>query len=558
MQPLLENLISKHQSAFVPGRAIMDNVLITYETLHYLKLSKAAKRCSMAVKTDMSKAYDRIEWGFLKKVLQKLEVLSGLCKQAQASGKLKGLQVARRSPFINHLLFADDSMFFCKTNEANCLTLNTILSRYEQSSGQCINLNKSTVTFSAKTPPEVKARVKLSLGITKEGGVGKYLGVLENFGRRKRDVFTVLVDKIRQRSHSWTTRFLSRAGKKILLKSVLLALPTYTMSCFKIPLSLCNRIQSILTRFWWDSSPDKRKISWIAWKKLTKPKGEGGLGFREVETFNDALLAKLSWRILKNSDSLLAQVLIGKYCSDCSFMESKAKPTSSHGWRSIIAGMEVLKQGEYTTKSGYLLLSSQSSPYRASDFNWYKNIWNVPTAPKIKHFLWRAANQALPVGNLLAYRGITTDLHCKRCGGLESISHILLDCTFARSVWNLAPLLTGPASIPTTTNIKQILTEAHKSINLPPTGISSTPIYSWILWNLWTTRNQAIFENKIFSEAETLLKALRDAKSWDSANLTIEKSPKSPRFPTDRPRDATFLCNVDGAWIQSTQGGGMG
>lgn len=72
LQPLLPSLISPHQSAFVPGRAIADNVLITHEILHHLRKSQAKKRFSMAVKTEMSKAYDRIEWDFLREVLSKL------------------------------------------------------------------------------------------------------------------------------------------------------------------------------------------------------------------------------------------------------------------------------------------------------------------------------------------------------------------------------------------------------------------------------------------------------------------------------------------------------
>lgn len=177
------------------------------------------------------------------------EVSSGLCKNAQASDRLKGLQVSRKIPFVNHLLFADDMMFFCKTNTRNCEVLCDILRRYELSSGQCINLSKSTVTFSSKTPGVIKSRVQASLGINLEGGMGKYLGLPETFGRRKRDVFTGMVDKIRQRSHSWTTRFLSGAGKHVMMQSVLISLPKYSMSSFKIPVSLCKRIQSILTRF---------------------------------------------------------------------------------------------------------------------------------------------------------------------------------------------------------------------------------------------------------------------------------------------------------------------
>lgn len=137
-----------HQSGFIQGRAIADNVLITHEMLHFLKTSQATKRCSMVVKIDMSKAYDRIEWGFLRAVLEILdfqetwidwimecitmvsysflingtpngrvlptrglrqgdplspyifilctEVLSGLFQKAHTFGKLKGIQVARK------------------------------------------------------------------------------------------------------------------------------------------------------------------------------------------------------------------------------------------------------------------------------------------------------------------------------------------------------------------------------------------------------------------------------------------------------------------------------
>lgn len=54
-------VISKNQSAFIPDRAISDNVLITHETFHYLKILKAKKYCSITVKSDMSKAYDKLE-----------------------------------------------------------------------------------------------------------------------------------------------------------------------------------------------------------------------------------------------------------------------------------------------------------------------------------------------------------------------------------------------------------------------------------------------------------------------------------------------------------------
>ena len=128
-----------------------------------------------------------------------------------------------------------------------------------------------------------------------------------------------------------------------MLKSVLAAMPSYTMSCFKIPNNLCKRIQSALTRFWWDTKAEKKKMCWVAWKKLTKSFKDGGLGFRDIQTFNNALLAKISWRLLKNPSCLLARVLLGKYCKFSSFIDCSVPNSASHGWRSICLGRDLLK-----------------------------------------------------------------------------------------------------------------------------------------------------------------------------------------------------------------------
>ena len=76
LKPVLEHCISKNQSAFIPNRQILDNIIISHECLHFLKNKRQGKDGYTAIKLDMSKAYDRVEWGYLRAVMEKM----GFCK----------------------------------------------------------------------------------------------------------------------------------------------------------------------------------------------------------------------------------------------------------------------------------------------------------------------------------------------------------------------------------------------------------------------------------------------------------------------------------------------
>ncbi|XP_057785638.1 uncharacterized protein LOC131003172 [Salvia miltiorrhiza] len=167
-----------------------------------------------------------------------------------------------------------------------------ILTIYEAASGQKVNLEKSGITFSKKIPREVTFELSARLGVRHADSHGTYLGIPSTIGRSKREIFQMLEDRVRKKSKDWKRRFLSAAGKSILIKTILQAIPVYLMSYFLIPEHVCKRLNSLSAQFFWGQRHEERRIHWRNWKSLCRAKWDGGLGFRDISCFNRALLAK--------------------------------------------------------------------------------------------------------------------------------------------------------------------------------------------------------------------------------------------------------------------------
>ncbi|XP_019158935.1 PREDICTED: uncharacterized protein LOC109155745 [Ipomoea nil] len=184
-----------------------------------------------------------------------------------------------------------------------------------------------------------------TLSVAQVEDFGKYLGLPSVIGRNRRAVFAYVEQKLRQRFGSWNKRILSKAGKEVLLKSVAQAMPTYTMSIYLLPTTLCASLERLMNRYWWGQSGNDGSIHWLAWDRMCKPKKYGGMGFKRLQEFNLALLAKQGWRLLTNQKSLMARVFKARYFPSTSFYEAVLGGNPSYVWRSIMASQNLLKAG---------------------------------------------------------------------------------------------------------------------------------------------------------------------------------------------------------------------
>lgn len=252
---------------------------------------------------------------------------------------------SRRVSRINHIFFVDNSLLFYKANLRHWQKLTSLLETYEQASGQRLNKSKTAIFFSRNTPREIKEEILEVSGILVSQRYDTYLGLPALVGKSRIAAFHGIKDRVWGRLQDWKLKFLSQAGKEILLKAVIQAIRTYSMNVFLLPKTLCAEINSLMQNFWWGHKSNESRIHWMSWKRMRLSKSIGGMGFRDRACFNKALLTKQCWQLWNCLDSLMARIMKAKYNSRTIVLDSEVGNKPSYIWRSIHSSHALVKEG---------------------------------------------------------------------------------------------------------------------------------------------------------------------------------------------------------------------
>ncbi|XP_021761169.1 uncharacterized protein LOC110726001 [Chenopodium quinoa] len=239
LKNILPGLISENQHAFIPSRYMEDNILLSHELMHLINSKKGSN--FTAIKIDMSKAYDRVDWRTSGHFVPQcglrqgdplspylfifcMDIHSIMLSLAEDINQFKGLKVSRRSPSISYLFFADDAMLFFKADEESYLCINVILLRFGKASGQQLNLQKSFIKFSPGFDNNKRLVLKSILSMPETDNMGTHLGAPIDIQGKKSLAFQFLVDRVSDKLVSCASLNLSQAAKLVLINTVLVSI----------------------------------------------------------------------------------------------------------------------------------------------------------------------------------------------------------------------------------------------------------------------------------------------------------------------------------------------
>lgn len=352
LKPILSDLILPNQTAFIQGRLLVENTILATDLVDGYHKNKGPPRITL--KVDIAKAFDTLNWDFLFICLSALEVpsiylnwlracvctpsftigyngtiqghfkgkrglrqgdplspylfviamncLSHLLNKGAAEGRF-GYHAKCHSSKLTHLCFADDLLIFTDGSLASVQAILQILHDFSLHSGLAVSVQKTSFVSSGLTQDQVDA-IASTTGLTSGSLPVRYLGVPLTSQKLSLQLCSPLLQHIKGKINSWSSRALSFAGRLVMLNTVIAGITNFWSSTFVLPKACIKKINSLCSTFLWHGSTEGTHSARVAWDTVTLSKEEGGLGCRDLVAWNTACSIKLIWLLFTNAGSI--------------------------------------------------------------------------------------------------------------------------------------------------------------------------------------------------------------------------------------------------------------
>ncbi|XP_062085573.1 uncharacterized protein LOC133791669 [Humulus lupulus] len=520
---VLPDLVYPNQGTFIQGRSIAHNVLICQDLIKNYRRSSISPRC--AIKIDISKAYDTIDWWFIEELLKSLCFLARfigwvmtclrntsylLLMNGRVQGRFKGEEGLRQGDPISPLLFvlimdyltrslqlaaqgsvfryhpmckslqlislcfADDLLLFCKGTLSTVKVLKNVIGEFSSVTRLQINESKSQIYFggvSAVDKHQIAAEMNLSEGAFPL----KYLGVPMRPTKWKHEDCDIIIQKIKMRLHTWASRHLSFASRIQLIHSVLFGLRNYWMSDFVLPQSIIKEVEKLYCGFLWGVNGNRSNIHMASWEKVCLPKAYGGLKFRNGLIWNYAILAKYIWVISEKHDMLWVKWINSIYLKGSNFWSYKLPLDTSWYWRKLCN-----LRGKFSCDD--IKSAGISGKFQASIL--YNSSLNQQQVVN---------SQLLTCDNMIRFNVPLDSLMCPVCGRYaESHSHIFFDCILSKQILDLIFDWMAFRAWPTEFDSWRIwLSSRSHGVLFHITNM----ILAAVVYSIWRNRNRCVCDN---------------------------------------------------------------
>jgi hypothetical protein len=357
---ITDKVIRPTQTAFMPGRHILEGLVILHETIHELYRKKMD---GVLLKIDFEKAYDKVKWYFLQQTLRMkvfdpkwcewiknfvekgsmgvclnndishyfqtrkglrqgdplspilfniiADMLYILIGRAKEDGQVDGLIPHLVDGGVSILQYADDTIIFMEHDLEKALNMKLIICIFVQLSGLKINFHKSEI-FCFGRAKDLQDEYRILFDCEIGSLPFRYLGIPIHFRRLANAEWKIIEDRFKKKLSSWIGKLFFYGDRLILINSILTSLPMFMLSFFKIPKGVRKRLDFFRSRFFWQSDGHKKKYRLIKWNIICRHNDQGSLGIEVLELKNKSLLSKWLFKLI-NEDGVWQQLLRNKY-----------------------------------------------------------------------------------------------------------------------------------------------------------------------------------------------------------------------------------------------------